>query len=311
MRRPLASNVQGKQVIDNLHSLPLRQQIVSRFDTMSPLLQAAARYILQNPEEVALLSMREVARKAGLKPATMTRFAKFMGLEGYSDLRQLYQEAIRTPDHGFAGKARHQIESQSLEGDSALVTRILGKLADQISSLSQPQSVACIVAAVDRLATARKIYCLGARSCHPASWYFHYITSLVESRAVLLDGYGAVGTDPLIGANADDVLLICSFDPYAKRSFEIAEHCKRMGLTIISITDSEVSPVKALSDVSILASAESLTFFHTMTPAFAIGEILASVLAGRNGERTMDMLGQADNHLRELDVYLKPVVQRP
>lgn len=300
----------ARQVTNNLHTLPLRERIVSRFDNMSPQLQAAARYILQNPQEVMLLSMRELARKAGLKPATMTRFAKFMGLNGYADLRELYQEAIRTADEGFAVKARHQIESQSLEGDNALVTRMLGKLADQISSLSRPETVERIVAAVDLLANARKVYCLGVRSCHPVNWYFHYITSLVESRAVLLDGYGAVGTDPLIGGGQGDVLLVCSINPYAKVSYEIAKYCQSRNISIISITDSEVSPVKMISDVSILVSTESLTFFHTMTPAFAVGEILASVLAGRDGEKTMEMLWQTDEHLRALDVYVRSIPSR-
>jgi DNA-binding MurR/RpiR family transcriptional regulator len=69
---------------------PLTDKIVENFDGLSAQLQAAARYVLDRPRDVALLSMREQARKAGVQPATMTRFAQRLGLEGYEAVRELY-----------------------------------------------------------------------------------------------------------------------------------------------------------------------------------------------------------------------------
>ena len=62
---------------------PLNASIVEAFDLLPPQLQTAARYMLDRPDDVALLSMREQARRAGVPPATMTRLAKRLGLEGY------------------------------------------------------------------------------------------------------------------------------------------------------------------------------------------------------------------------------------
>lgn len=44
---------------------PLAERIVSAFEGMSGQLRAAARYVLDRPRDVALLSMREQARQAG------------------------------------------------------------------------------------------------------------------------------------------------------------------------------------------------------------------------------------------------------
>src|SRR5438552_14344607 len=99
---------------------PLADQIIKTFDTMSGQLQAAARYVLERPRDVALLSMREQARQAGVQPATMTRFAQRLGLDGYEVVRALHAEAIRTGGLGFAGKAGTQVASQKLRGDRAL-----------------------------------------------------------------------------------------------------------------------------------------------------------------------------------------------
>ena len=61
--------------------------------------------VLERPRDVALLSMREQARQAGVQPATMTRLAKHLGMDGYDEVRELYAAAVRDGDLGFAGKA--------------------------------------------------------------------------------------------------------------------------------------------------------------------------------------------------------------
>ena len=68
---------------------PLTERIIRTFDEMPAQLQAGARYVLDRPRDVALLSMREQARQAGVQPATMTRLAKRLGMDGYDEVREL------------------------------------------------------------------------------------------------------------------------------------------------------------------------------------------------------------------------------
>src|SRR5271167_1488104 len=75
---------------------PLADRIIKAFDTMSGQLQAGARYVLERPRDVALLSMREQARQAGVQPATMTRLAKHLGLDGYDRVRELTRQRCVT-----------------------------------------------------------------------------------------------------------------------------------------------------------------------------------------------------------------------
>lgn len=47
---------------------PLSDAIITAFDGLSSQLRTAARYIVDHPRDVALLSMREQARQAGCSP---------------------------------------------------------------------------------------------------------------------------------------------------------------------------------------------------------------------------------------------------
>src|SRR3569832_2796007 len=104
---------------------PLTERIIRSFDDMPAQLQAGARYVLDRPRDVALLSMREQARQAGVQPATMTRLAKRLGMDGYEEVRELYAAAVRDGDLGFAGRAGVQVICLFLLGVLVLAAVLL------------------------------------------------------------------------------------------------------------------------------------------------------------------------------------------
>ncbi|MGH8430630.1 MAG: MurR/RpiR family transcriptional regulator, partial [Solimonas sp.] len=199
---------------------PLNASIVEAFDILPPQLRTAARYMLDRPEDVALLSMREQARRAGVPPATMTRLAKRLGLDGYDKVRELYAGAVRTRALGFSGKAGVQVELQKLRGERALAAEMALTLSQQIASLAEPSNLGRLADAAGRLHKARRIYCLGLRSCHAAAWHFHYMLSLLGDKTVMLDDAGGTGLDAIRDAGPSDVLLAASVEPYARATIE-------------------------------------------------------------------------------------------
>ncbi|HLJ01252.1 MAG TPA: MurR/RpiR family transcriptional regulator [Bradyrhizobium sp.] len=285
---------------------PLSERIIKSFDAMPAQLQAGARYVLDRPRDVALLSMREQARQAGVQPATMTRLAKRLGMDGYDEVRELYAAAVRDGDLGFAGKAGAQVISQKLKGDKALAADMLRAIGKQIDRLATAASLDRLVAAAKALASARRIYCLGLRSSHSVAWHLHYVLTLVGDRSVHIDGIGATGSDALARATSRDVLLVASVMPYTRLTIELAEYAVERGLAVVAITDSEVAPLAQIAQYVMLVPTESPSFFHAMSPAFAVAEVLGALIAGRGGEDALASLQHSDGHLAALNTHLKP-----
>lgn len=285
---------------------PLTEEIVSAFGAMSAQLQTAARYVLDHPRDVALLSMREQARQAGVQPATMTRLAKHLGLDGFDDIRAVYAAAVRDGNLGFAGKAGAQVVGQKLRGDKALAAEMLLAIERQIEGLRSPDTLQRIAAAAEVLASARRVYCLGLRSSHPVSWHFHYVLTLIGERAIQLDGVAGTGADSLSTATAEDVLFVTSVHPYTRQTVELAEHAAGRGVRTVAITDSEVAPLARTATCVIVVPTDSPSFFHTMAPAFVIAEILAAIMAGHDDEVALAALRRTDEHLASLNIHLKP-----
>ena len=285
---------------------PLADRIIKAFDTMSGQLQAGARYVLERPRDVALLSMREQARQAGVQPATMTRLAKHIGMDGYDGVRELYAAAVRDGEIGFAGKAGAQVASQKLKGDKALAAEMLRSIGKQIERLAAPDRLDRLVAAARTLASARRIYCLGLRSSHSIAWHLHYVLSLVGERSTHIDGIAATGADALARATSRDVLLVASVLPYTRLTVELAEYAVEQGMAVVAITDSEVAPLAQIAQHAVIVATDSPSFFHAMSPAFAVAEILGAIIAGRGGDDALATLRHTDEHLAALNTHLKP-----
>jgi DNA-binding MurR/RpiR family transcriptional regulator len=285
---------------------PLTEQIIKKFDDMPAQLQAGARFVLDRPRDVALLSMREQARQAGVQPATMTRLAKRLGMDGYDEVRELYAAAVRDGGLGFAGKAGVQVISQKLKGDRALAADMLKSVAKQIEQLATPASLERLVAAAKALASARRIYCLGLRSSHSVAWHLHYVLTLVGDRSTNIDGIGATGPDALARATSRDVLLVASVLPYTRLTVELAEYAVARGIEVVAITDSEVAPLAQIAQHVVIVPTESPSFFHAMSPAFAAAEVLGAVIAGRGGDDALASIRHSDGHLSALNTHLRP-----
>ncbi|RWB53944.1 MurR/RpiR family transcriptional regulator [Mesorhizobium sp.] len=285
---------------------PLTDAIVEVFDTLPSQLQDAARYLLDNPEDVALLSMREQARRAGLQPWTMVRLAKRLGFDGYEPLRSLYANAMRQGELGFAGKAGTQLAHQEEVGDRALAAEMMKSLSSQIAELADPERLDSLAAAAERLHAARRIFCLGLRSSHPVVAHFAYVMSFLGEKAVMLDGSSGAGTDAIRLATAEDVLFVASVAPYTRLTVDLARRAAAGGVPVIALTDSIVSPLVGLAAQSVLVPTESPSFFHTMSPAFVIGEVLAALIAGKGGEKALAAIRRTEDQLSQLDIHILP-----
>ncbi|STS10635.1 DNA-binding transcriptional regulator HexR [Ewingella americana] len=72
----------------------LIQKIKDQYESLPKQVRLVASFVLNYPQEVAVMSMREQAKLAGLPPSTMTRFAKRLGFSGYDDIRGDFYQCL-------------------------------------------------------------------------------------------------------------------------------------------------------------------------------------------------------------------------
>jgi DNA-binding MurR/RpiR family transcriptional regulator len=123
---------------------------------------------------------------------------------------------------------------------------------------------------------------------------------------VLLDAIAGMGTDAIRAATTKDVLLAVSVAPYTRITVDAAQYAHGHGVPIVAITDSAVSPLAQIAQAAVLVATDGPSFFHSMAPAFAVAEILAALVAGRGGERSLEALRRTEDQLTAFSIYWSP-----
>ncbi len=276
----------------------------SEFEGLSPQLQEAARWMIDHPADVALLTTREQARRAGVAPATMTRLAQRIGLKGYDEVRKLYAEAVRRRPESFRARAAELLQRRDTEGEAALVHDLLSSLAQHLQALASPESIERFTAAAKLIAGAERVFCLGLRSSFSVAYIFHYVRSLFGAASVLIDSAGGTGVDLLRTIGAADVMLAISVKPYTRHTIHAVRYSRARGVRIVAVTDSEISPLAALADETLIVRTATPSFFHTMAPAFAAVECLAALVAARHGSQTLAAIAASEKQLAAFETFM-------
>ena len=78
--------------------------LLERKPSLSRRLQQVAQYLLNNPEDAAIFSIVEIARRAGVPPSAITRFAKELGFDGFAGLQALFKQRRLGPRMSYADR---------------------------------------------------------------------------------------------------------------------------------------------------------------------------------------------------------------
>lgn len=246
---------------------------------MSPQVRVAAAYILDNPGDVAVTSMRQVADAAGVKPNTLVRMARIIGFDGYEQFRQPFKQQVVGPDNGFPDRARFlQSISEGGEHGSLLADMAASALAN-VESLFAQIDVAELKSAADRIAMAGRTCVLGVGTARPLAENFAYVASMALDTITAIPTIG-LAVDDVARMGPDDVLVAMTFSPYRIEIADAVSLARANGVTVISITDSWGSPIAPdTAHTFIVPNDSPLPFSSNVATVALLETLLAFTLA--------------------------------
>jgi len=72
----------------------LRGAIAQRHRALSGRLQQIAEFVLDNPTDVALGTVAEIAERSGVPPSAIVRFAHAIGFDGFTQMQQVFRSRL-------------------------------------------------------------------------------------------------------------------------------------------------------------------------------------------------------------------------
>ncbi|ELI8802013.1 MurR/RpiR family transcriptional regulator [Klebsiella michiganensis] len=262
----------------------LQDEIRRRYDTLSKRLKQVARYILDNSNSVAFDTVASIAQQADVPPSTLIRFANAFGFSGFNEMKQMFKQHLMEETANYTERARlfrqtttddatpPETPTEILNMFTMINTQALQQLAMQTSGDDLQRAVAL-------LAEAENIYVIGLRRSFSVASYLTYALRHLDRKAFLIDGLGGMFTEQLSLVGPKDVVVAVSFSPYAREVVELVELGAQRKARQIAITDSQVSPLAAFSDVCFVVREAQVDGFRSQVASLCLAQTLAVSLA--------------------------------
>ena len=276
-------------------------QISSYYPKLTPSQKKVASYLHDNINEAFLLNSFQIAKKANVSEATVTRFISTLGYSGFSEFkREIAQRVVKD----FSTTKRLADSAESLEGQGSIFTEILNGDIENIRTLRATISDQLFEAAVKKLCSARSIYMLGLRSSYALAFYLAFNLRFFLKKVILLTpGIGDI-PEQVLGVKKDDALVVISFRRHTRESFDIAEKIKKKEASVVAITNSELSPVAKLADVSLITSTKIPTYIESFTAPMSLINALITAIALRKKDKAISALNKLENTFEEFQTYI-------
>ncbi len=252
----------------------------TELENLSPEVRKAAAYVLENPNDVSVSSIREIADDAGVKPNTFVRMARCVGFEGYEDFREPFREEIRRGVVSFPDRARW-LQSLAKGGKLAgLYADIAASAIRNIEETFAATDDQSVKHAADAIVDARRTYVLGVGVNNHNARNFTYLADMALDSLQSIPKQGSTATDDLVRANSDDALVAMTCKPYRTEVVEAVALAKSQGVIVIAISDSAASPIVIGADHAFIVEADTPQFFPSSVSTIALLEtLMAFVIA--------------------------------
>ncbi|NJM29331.1 MAG: MurR/RpiR family transcriptional regulator [Rhizobiales bacterium] len=256
--------------------------IAALYPELSSGYQQVARFFTQNPNVIALESINAIAAKCGVHPSSLVRFAQNLGYSGFKELQAVFQTRLATAAPGFRERINALENELSRKGGHGtrgflkdLVVRDIAALQGLLENVSEEQ----LSKTAKLLANAQTIYIAGQLRSEPIALLLRYLLTMLQRKVILLDPAGGLANEMALTMGEKDALVAIAFRHYAKEVVSIAEQAVNLGVPVISITDSQLSPLAKRAGVLFTVPEDEYTFSRSLAAPMCLVQCIATATA--------------------------------
>lgn len=257
----------------------LRAAILERYDSLSKRLQQIARYVLDEPNEVALETLAVIAGRSGVQPSAIVRFAKSFGYPGASQMQRLFRDGLLSGHAALGYGERVRNFNRAVDGKAAgdgaeILAEFVEGNTIALQNLTQTVGEREMDDAVRLIQQAETVYVAGFRRAFPVSSYLAYSLQQVGKRTLFIDGVAGLSRQQAQTIQPNDLLIAVSYAPYAEETVQAVETAVLRGAKVLSISDSLVSPIAKTADVVLQVRESEVRTFRSLAASICLAQAL-------------------------------------
>jgi DNA-binding MurR/RpiR family transcriptional regulator len=277
----------------------LTERLQRSYPSLTKQQKKVAEFFLTHSPDAAFLSVAELARQVQTSQASVVRFARAIGFQGYPVLQQELQNWVRqkiSPSNVLQNLIRKEPKKN-------VYSQIYQMDLQNLSETREANSQETMDLAVKAIIRARRVGFVGFRTSQAIAYLLFFFIGRVRKNCELMDDGGNL-TNQLMNYGGKDLLLAISFPRYSRLTLETLRYGKKVGCKIIAITDTPISPIGQIADIVLLAERKSATYFNSFTSAVTLVNCLVAGVSVKS-RRSLKMLKAFDQVDNEWSYFMR------
>ena len=221
----------------------LLRKLKESYDQLSTGQKKVAKLFFEEPNKIAFSPAFEIGKHVDVSESTVIRLTQKIGYKGYAEVQEIIQKDLSKQ------RVITQYKEMSTMCNQSFVQELLDADVENIVHLKRVLDEKRMQQVVEKISGARRIYITGNLLSYGLAHFFSSWLNIILGNSELVLNGDDQYYHQLSRISSEDVLIALIFPRYMRSTLETVEYAKNLGATVISITDSELSPVCLNSDI--------------------------------------------------------------
>lgn len=242
-----------------------------------------------------------IAKKLGVSQTTVVRTAVRLGYAGFPELQAAFRSLL---EDRFSATKRIEEASNHQKGQTAeqRIARVFQQHRKNLEVTLRYLDPKEIVRAAELIWKAKRIFILGLRTSVALAHYLGFYLSMIrENVTILTSDYMAL--ENIRTLTKRDVLVTFSFIRYYRHTIECSTLARDRGCRIIGMTDTVTAPLSQIANILFLAPVTSSHYSNSYIAAFAVIDVLLSIISGDNSRTALRALRFMEACFNKLQLF--------
>lgn len=247
-----------------------------------------ADYVLRHPEDVADMTVQQLADHASTAKSAVIRFCNSVGFDSYRSLKMAITADLIQND---------QLDYQPFiePGDDihTITRRVFATTIKSLNSTIALLKEYDLDTLIDRMNAARQIYIIGVGCSATVGSLFQYRLLQAGVSSIILSDNGTMSIATL-SMGPEDLVFAISNSGKTKAVVDTARLAHERGATVACITGVMQTPLAKLADFPIIVPVEALAYplnaSSLRTVQIAISDVIAVALSVRNYDASIERM---------------------
>jgi len=287
--------------LSSLETRREEQQVEEKLLNIPRKRRRVIKYIIDNPDEVAISTSRDLAEKLDVNAATIVRAAKDMGYKGFNELKKDKQSSFKKSQNPY------EVVLKSIEqniGKSEIIKKSLLKDIEVLNETVSKIKIEDIENVARLIYESERTYIIGFETSSRSIAGFlggelrTYHPGVLEITSVNVFLF-----DYLRHCKPGDVVIGISFGQGMRVTVDALKKVQSKGVTTVALTDSKVSPLLQYADHEMVTAVCGEFIYSSAVGAFSISNAIIHQIIKMGGEKSATQLHELQQQMNEYNVW--------